>query len=70
MRLRDIRAIAFCVVSTAVVGAGGLLVMPDWVMAAALTLAYAVFVATRPRMLRVYRRLRGESVEMSGYHWD
>jgi len=70
MRSRDVRAIAFCLASTAAVAAGGLLLLPNWVMAAALTVAYAIFIGTRPRMLRVYRRLRGESVEMGGYHWD
>jgi hypothetical protein len=70
MRLRDVRAITFCVVSTAAVAAVGFWLLPNWVMAVFLALAYGIFVGTRPRMLRTYRRLRGETVEMSSYHWD
>ena len=41
----------------------------NYVVALGLTGAYAAFVLTRPRMLRVYRRLRGEP-DWGGYFKD
>jgi hypothetical protein len=66
MRARDVRAIGFCTVTIV-----GLLLLLSaathrLVVAAPLTLAYAAFVLTRPRMIRVFRRLRGEP-DWSGY---
>ena len=69
MRARDLRAISFFLFSTA-----ALLVVvrlaAGWVPAVAVTLAYAVWLLTRPRMVRVMRRLRGETVDRSGYFWN
>ena len=69
MRPRDLRAIAFCTVTIAGLGALSLLVSQSYLVAAGLTAAYAAFVLTRPRMLRVYRRLRGEP-DWGGYFKD
>jgi hypothetical protein len=70
MRARDLRAIAFCLSTTV-----GLLVLVrsasgSWIAAVALALAYAVWMFTRPRMVRVMRRMRGEHLERSGYFWE
>jgi hypothetical protein len=59
MRARDVRAIAFCAVTILLVAGGAQVLVHDILATAALTLAYSALVLTRPRMLRVYRRLRG-----------
>jgi hypothetical protein len=66
MRARDVRAIAFCAVTTLVVAGASKLLLHDLLAAGALTLAYAAFILTRPRMVRVFRRLSGEP-DWSGY---
>lgn len=66
MRARDVRAIGFCVVSTLVLLAGALLMTHSFLISLALTGAYDAWLLTRPRMLRVFRRLRGEP-DWSGY---
>jgi len=70
MRTRDVNALAFCVGSTLAVLFLAKLVFGGWLPAGALAGAYGALVLTRPRMLRVFRRLRGESVERSGYFQD
>lgn len=66
MRARDVRMIAFCVVSTLVVLAGSWLILHSLLVSLALTAAYAAWTLTRRRMIRVFRRLRGEP-DWSGY---
>ena len=66
MRPRDLRAIAFCAVSIAAIAALSFVISQSSWLALGVTGSYAAFIATRPRMLRVYRRLRGES-DWSGY---
>ena len=66
MRARDVRAIAFCFVSMAALLVGALAFTHSLMISLALTAAYGALVLTRPRMLRVYRRLRGEP-DWSGY---
>jgi len=66
MRTRDVRAISFCVITTA-----GLMVLltaitGQYVASLGLTSAYAAFILSRPRMIRVFRRLRG-APDWSGY---
>lgn len=60
MRARDVRAITFCIATTALVLVGALLIVESYIVSLALTIAYATWVGTRPRMLRVYGRLRGD----------
>jgi hypothetical protein len=59
MRARDVRAITFCATTILIVPVATQLLVDDILATAALTLAYSALVLTRPRMLRVYRRLRG-----------
>jgi len=66
MRARDVRAIAFCVATTALLLIALLFFLHRVVVAAGLTVAYAAFLLTRPRMIRVMRRLNGEP-DWSGY---
>ena len=65
MRARDVRAIIFCVVTTLLLFLG-LLTFAGYLVALGGAGAYGAFVATRPRMLRVFHRLRGEP-DWSGY---
>ena len=60
MRSRDARAIAFCIVTITLMAGVSLALSQSYVVALGLTAAYAAFVLSRPRMQRVYRRLRGE----------
>jgi hypothetical protein len=59
MRARDVRAIAFCATTPLIVAGAAQFLTHDILATAALTVAYAVFVLTRARMIRVYRRLSG-----------
>jgi hypothetical protein len=68
MRARDKRAIAFCVTSTIVLLAMTQAAFDNWIAATALAGAYAIWLLTRPRMIRVMRRMRGETVEKSSYY--
>jgi hypothetical protein len=69
MRPRDARAILFCVVTILSLAALSLALSQSYLVAFGLTAAYAIFILTRPRMLRVYRRLRGEP-DWGGYFKD
>ena len=60
MRPRDVRAIVFCGASTLALLSGSQLLLHNAIFSLALSAAYAARVLTRPRMMRVYRRLRGE----------
>ncbi len=67
MRARDLRAIAFCAVTTVLVlGLCGL-VTRNYLASVGLGAAYAALALTRPRMLRVFRRLRGDP-DWGGYY--
>jgi hypothetical protein len=66
MRPRDVRAITFCSVSIVLLFIVAFAASLNFLLALAATLAYAAFILTRPRMLRVYRRMRGEP-DWSGY---
>jgi hypothetical protein len=66
MRRRDARAIVFCVTTTIAVFAISYVALANYLVSLALTGAWAAFVLTRPRMQRVFRRLRGEP-DWSGY---
>ena len=66
MRARDVHAIWFCVISMLVLLVGSLLLAHNLIISLALTAAYGVLVLTRPRMVRVMRRLKGEP-DWSGY---
>ena len=70
MRARDIRAIAFWLSSSLVLLAGVYLALRSVIAAAALAAAYNAWLLTRPRMRRVFRRLRGETADFSGYYLD
>jgi len=69
MRPRDARAIGFCAGTIIALAALSFALTQNYVVALGLTGAYAAFVLTRPRMLRVYRRLRGEP-DWGGYFKD
>ncbi|MCR5878158.1 hypothetical protein [Phenylobacterium sp. J367] len=66
MRPRDLRAILFCTATTVLLFALSYLAFRNYLASLALTGAWAAFALTRPRMLRVFRRLRGEP-DWSGY---
>lgn len=70
MRARDVRAITFWIVSSLVLLLLVYIVSQSLIAAAALTVAYSVGLLTRPRMRRVLRRLRGETVDFSSYYYD
>ena len=60
MRARDIRAIVFCAATTLAVLLVVFLFSRSYLAALIATAAWAILVLTRPRMQRVFRRLRGE----------
>ena len=66
MRARDARAISFCGVTTVALLGGSWLLLHNPLVSVALTAAYDAWLLTRPRMIRVIRRLRGEP-DWSGY---
>lgn len=66
MRARDVRAIAFCAVTILMMLTASWLLLGSLLASLALTAGYAAWLLTRPRMLRVFRRLRGEP-DWSGY---
>jgi hypothetical protein len=67
MRARDIRAIAFCIITTLMLLVVAFIYTGNYPLAVLLTAAWAAFILTRPRMLRVFRRMRGEA-DWSGYY--
>jgi hypothetical protein len=66
MRGRDVRAILFCVTTTVALVLISYAALQSFLATLALTAAYDVWLLTRPRMVRVFRRLRGEP-DWSGY---
>lgn len=69
MRARDARAIAFCVVTIAIVAIAAFMATDSFGLAALASGLYALWVLTRARMRRVIRRLRGQP-DWSNYYWD
>lgn len=69
MRARDVRAIAFCAVSGLALFVAAIVLLKSYLAAVALSGAYLAFVLTRPRMQRVFRRMRGEP-DWGGYFSD
>jgi hypothetical protein len=69
MRPRDVRALAFCAVTILALAGLSLALSQNYLVALGLSVAYAAFILTRPRMLRVIRRLRGEP-DWGGYFKD
>ena len=67
MRARDVRAIAFWLITTMVLFGGILVLLHNFLVGLALTVAYDAWLLTRPRMQRVFRRLRGDP-DWSGYY--
>lgn len=70
MRARDVRAIAFWLTSSLAILLGVYFGLQSVIAAVALTGAYNAWLLTRPRMRRVLRRMRGETVDFSGYYLD
>jgi hypothetical protein len=70
MRPRDARAIAFWIATSLALVVAVYVLTKSVIAAAALTGAYNAWLLTRPRMRRVFRRLRGETVDFSGYYYD
>ncbi|HEY4031808.1 MAG TPA: hypothetical protein VGM25_15800 [Caulobacteraceae bacterium] len=71
MRPRDARAILFWIASTAVLILALQAGFHNWLLTAIAAAAYNAWVLSRPRMIRVFRRLRGERFERSdGYFMD
>ncbi len=67
MRARDVRAISFWLISTVVLFGGTLVLLRNMIVSLGLSVAYDAWLLTRPRMQRVFRRLRGEP-DWSGYY--
>lgn len=70
MRARDVRAITFWLTSSLVLLFGCYAATRSVIASAALLAAYNAWLLTRPRMRRVFRRLRGESMDFTGYYID
>ena len=70
MRPRDVRAIVFLLATSAAVFGMSWLATHNLIAASALTAAYDVWLLTRPRLRRVLRRLRGETVDFTSYYED
>lgn len=66
MRARDARAITFAMTTIPGLAIGTMFATHSLLISAATSAAYGAFLLSRPRMLRVYRRLRGEA-DWSGY---
>lgn len=70
MRLRDVRAIIFLFATSLALFGMSYLGTHNLIVGSALTAAYDVWLLTRPRMRRVIRRLRGETVDFTSYYQD
>lgn len=60
MRARDVRAVAFAVVTTGAVVILSYAMLQIYIVTLALTCSYLIWLFTRPRMTRLIRRARGE----------
>ncbi len=70
LRPRDIRGIAFCAVIIPAVYITAAMTLHNQLYAFALTVLASVWLLSRPRMLRMYRRLRGESASGWGNYYQ
>lgn len=70
MRARDVRAITFWLGTSFVLLVGGYLASHSVIVAVAITGAWNAWLLTRARMRRVFRRLRGETTDFTGYYLD
>ena len=66
MRPRDVRAILFWIGTTVVLILGLQALAHNWVLTAIAASAYNAWLLSRPRMIRTFRRLRGERLNRSG----
>lgn len=69
MRPRDVRAILFCAATSVAVFLICLIAIGDYLISLVVLAAYLAWILTRPRMVRVMRRLRGEP-DWSNYFRD
>lgn len=69
MRPRDARAILFWIATTLLLILAVEAVIHRWVLAVIAAAAYNAWLLSRPRMIRVFRRLRGERWERSGGYY-
>ncbi len=67
MSARDIRALAFWLIGTAAILALAGRMLDRWPFAFALAAAFSAFVLTRPRMIRMLRRLCGQHLKRESY---
>lgn len=67
MRTRDLQALAFWLFGTAVILALAGQLLHRWPFAFALAAAFNAFLLTRPRMIRVLRRLCGQQLKRQSY---
>jgi hypothetical protein len=70
MRARDVRAIGFWIASSVALLIVAIVLLGVGPATLAFVAAYNVWLLTRPRMVRVLRRLRGQSLERIGYYED
>jgi hypothetical protein len=66
MRLRDARAILFWIATSIALFVAVEAAFHRWVVSLLVVAAYNAWLLSRPRMVRVFRRLRGERLERSG----
>lgn len=66
MRRRDLRAIIFCVVTTLALAIISYALFRGFFVTLALVTGYVIWLLTRPRMVRLMRRARGEP-DWGGY---
>jgi len=66
MRPRDARAILFWIASTVVLIFAMEAAFHNWLLTSIATAAYNAWLLSRPRMIRTFRRLRGERLSRSG----
>ena len=66
MRPRDARAVLFWIATTLALILALEAAFHNWVLTAIATATYNAWLLSRPRMIRVFRRLRGERLERSG----
>ena len=71
MRPRDARAILFWIATSIVLFLALEMAFHRWLLCLFAVAAYNAWLLSRPRMVRVFRRLRGERFERSdGYYRD
>ncbi len=63
MIMRDVRAILFCIVSTIVVAVIAFVMLKSVLLAVIFAVVFDAWILTRPRMIRVGRRILGHRIE-------